>query len=105
MANRRDYNRYEIFENDDGTIDQLPFVNIPENPSDKYETWNEGQSRLDKLATRYYGNPFFDFLILYANPQFIDQFDIPDGTVIRIPFPLDKARTDYENALKKIRNR
>ena len=102
---RRDYDRYEIYRNDDGTIDQMPFVNIPVNPSDKFESWINGRSRLDKIAKRLYGNEFFDFLILMANPQYISEFDIPDDTVIRIPFPLEKARTDYENGLKKIRSR
>ena len=102
---RRDYDRYEIYRTDDSTVDQLPFVNIPVNSSDKYEKWIDGRSRLDRIANRFYGNPFFDFLIQYANPQFITEYDIPDGTVIRIPFPLEKAKTDYENGLKKIRSR
>ena len=102
---RQDYDRYEIYRNENGTIDQIPFVTIPVNQSDKYETWNLGRSRLDKLAKRYYGNEFFDFLILYGNPDYTSEFDIEDGDLIRIPFPLEKARTDYENGLKRIRNR
>jgi len=101
---KRDYDRYELYRNTDATIDQLPFVQLPVNPSDKYEKWNIDTSRLDKLAQRYYDNPFFDFLILYGNPEYISEFDIPDQTVIRIPFPLNKARTDYENGLRRIRN-
>lgn len=101
----RDYDRYELVRTDDGTLDQLPFVPIAESPTDKFEEWIEGRSRLDKIAQRYYGNPFFDWLILYANPSYISEFDIPDGTVIRIPFPLDDARTAYENKLTQLRNR
>lgn len=101
----RDYNRYEIYRNEDGTTDQLPFVKLPQNPSDKYEVYELGKTRFEKLAAKYYGNVFFDFLILYGNPEYISEFDIEDGTVIRIPFPLEKARTDYEDGLKEIRNR
>ena len=64
-----DYNRYEIFRNEDGTTDQLPFVPIPVNPSDKHEKFQLGFTRFDKLAIKYYGNVFFDFLITFANPQ------------------------------------
>jgi hypothetical protein len=99
----RDYNRYELVENNDGSLDQMPFVPISTSPTDKYEEWVVGRSRMDKLAQRYYGNPFFDWLILYANPQYISEFDIPDGTTIRIPFPLDSARKKYEDKLKQIR--
>lgn len=101
---KRDYDRYEILKNNDGSIDNMPFVEIPINNTDKYDEWFEGRSRMDRIANRFYANPFYDFLILYANPQFLTPEDIPDGTVIRIPFPLAKARKDYEDGLKKIRN-
>ena len=100
---QRDYNRYAILINSNGTTDLMPFVNLPLNPSDKYETWNTEYSRLDKLSQKYYGNPFYDFLILYANSQFMSEFDIPDGQLIRIPFPLAKVKSDYENALTAFR--
>ena len=96
---QNDYDRYSILKNNDGTVDLSPFVNLPVNSSDKYETWNTTYSRLDKLSSKYYGNPFFDFLILYANPQYVSEFDIKEDDLIRIPFPLQKAKTDYENAL------
>jgi len=101
---QQDYNRYAILKNDDGTINSMPFIQIPERSSDKYEYWNTTFSRMDKLAQKYYGNPFYDFLILYANPTFMSEFDIPDGTLIRIPFPLAQARSDYETKLSQIVN-
>lgn len=101
---RTDYDRYELVKNSDGTIDSLPFIKIPKNNTDKYEEWIVGRSRLDKISQRFYNNPFFDWLILYANPEYISEFDIPDGVVIRIPFPLEKVIIDYENELKKIRS-
>lgn len=101
---QRDYDRYELVRRADGTVAFPPFVKIPENGSDKYDNWNIGDSRLDKWSTRYYGNPFYDFLILYANPEYISEFDIPDDAYIRIPFPLDFARRAYEEGLQKIKN-
>jgi hypothetical protein len=100
---KRDYNRYAQLIKSDGTTDLMPFVNLPFNPSDKYETWNTQYSRLDKLSQKYYGNPFYDFLILYANPSFVSEWDIPDGYLIRVPFPLQKVKADYENALTTFR--
>ena len=101
---KQDYNRYSILQNDDGTTDPMPFVSIPERPSDKYEYWNTGFSRMDKLANKYYGNPFYDFLIMYANPKHISEFDIPDGALIRIPFPLGQVKSEYEAKLERIKN-
>ena len=101
---RIDYDRYELYRNNDNTINQLPFVSIPISRSDKYEPWRY-DSRMEKLATRFYDNPFFDFLIMYANPEYISEFDIPEGTIIRIPFPLDNAKFEYERGLKLIKDR
>lgn len=99
------YNRYSILKNGNGTTDAMPFVKLPLNPSDKFEYWNTNFSRLDKLSQKYYGNPFYDFLILYANPQYINEFDIPDGALIRILFPLSKVRSDYEALLTAYKKR
>lgn len=99
-----DYDRYAILKNTDGTISPMPFVDLPVNASDKYEYWNTEYSRLDKLSNKFYGNPFYDFLILYANKIYLNEFDIPDGALLRIPFPLVKAKADYEAALKRFKN-
>ena len=95
----QDYDRYSILKNDDGTTDVMPFIQLPTNQSDKFEYWNTEFSRLDKLSQKYYGNPFYDFLILYANNTYASEFDIPDNALIRIPFPLSQAKADYEAAL------
>ncbi len=92
-----DYNRYAQLKNDDGSYNIMPFVKLPVNETDKYEYWSANTSRLDKLSFKYYGNPFYDFLILYANSQYVSEFDIPDGEIIRIPFPLSLAISQYES--------
>ena len=99
---QRDYDRYTILGNNNGSNEMMPFVSLPVNQSDKYETWNTERSRLDKLSQKYYGNPFYDFLILYAS-GYMSEFDIPDGELIRIPFPLAKVKSDYESALTAYR--
>lgn len=96
---RKDYNRYSLLKRSDGSIEQPPFVKIPKNVSDKYINWVDGKSRLDRVSMKYYGNPFYDFLILYANPKYISEFDIGDGDLIRIPFPLSKVLSDYEETI------
>jgi len=103
MATPRDYDRYELVRNNDGTIDQMPFIPIPNGTSDKYITWNDSKDRMDKLSQRYYGSPFFDWLIMYANPEYISEFDIPNGAIIRVPFPLSTALNDYQAVLSSIR--
>lgn len=101
---QQDYDRYNLLKNPDGTVSNMPFVSIPERSSDKYEYWIEGVSRLDKISRKYYGSPFYDFLILYANPEYASEFEIIDNQLIRIPFPLAQVLSDYESRLEQIKN-
>jgi hypothetical protein len=44
----------------------------------------------------YYLNPYSGWLIMLANPQFGGlEFNIPDLTQIRIPYPLEDAMQRY----------
>lgn len=96
-----DYSRYQNLKKESGYQEQMPLVQISISGSDKYELWKENKSRYDILSLKYYGNPFYDFLIHYANPNYISQFDIPSNELIRIPFPLERAIGEYESSLKK----
>ena len=100
----RDYDRYALVRNTDGTMDQLPFTYLAPNIGDKYVEWIVGRSRMDILSQRYYDSPFFDWLILYANPEWISEFDIPDGATIRIPFPLNRVISEYQDKVAFIQN-
>lgn len=95
----KNFDRYSQLKKSDGTTEMMPFVKLPVNSSDKYIYWNSEYDRLDKISLKYYENPLYDFFILYANPEYISEFDIPDGTLIRIPFPLLKVKADYESIL------
>lgn len=47
-------------------------------------TWVEGD-RIDAVAFDLLGNPDMWWKIMDMNPEVIDPFDIPIGTVIRVP--------------------
>jgi len=96
------YDRYELVRKGDGTLDQLPYVTLPSSAGDKYVEWNTRFSRMDKLSQQYYGTPYMDWVILWANPEFISEFDIPDGTTIRVPFPLNRVISTYQEEIAKI---
>jgi hypothetical protein len=98
-----DWDRYFYYRKN-GQVDQIPFVKIPVTSTDRYEAWEEGVSRLDSISKRFYGSPLYDVVILQANPQYLFEFDIPHGAIIRIPFPLEPVLRVYDESLKKIRN-
>ena len=93
------WNRYTDFLiNGQQTV--VPGVVVPTKTSDKNFIYKVGQSRLDKASQQFYGTPYFGWLILQANPQYTgDEFSIPDGAVLTIPFPLVASLQDYKNSL------
>lgn len=94
------YNRYVDFLNN-GEQTVVPFVNLPQKPSDKLYIYKVGKSRLDKISQEYYDTPFFGWLILQANPQYGGlENTIPDGAMLIIPFPLLTSLQDYKGALE-----
>lgn len=99
MAAYQYNNRYTKFlVNGEHTV--VPFVNVPSKPGDKRHIFKVGKSRMDKISQQYYGAPYFGWLILQANPQFGGlEWNIPDGTVLTIPFPLLISLQDYYAAL------
>jgi hypothetical protein len=93
------YNRYQTFlVNGEQTV--VPYVALPNKPSDKVHIYKVGRSRLDKVSEEYYGAPYFGWLILQANSQFGGlETNIFDGAFLVIPFPLIASLQDYKAAL------
>lgn len=93
--------RYSIFRTN-GNMLPVFGVNIPSSNSDKTFLYKKGNSRLDKISNDYYNNPYSGWLILLANPQFGGlEFNIPDMTVLRVPFPYNSAIGRYITELDK----
>ena len=95
------YDRYEQFR-DNGEVKPMPGIPIAVSSTDKQALYKAGKSRMDILSQEYYGNPYHGWLIMLANPQWGGmEFDIPDTTSIRIPFPFTSAIERYILEVKK----
>jgi hypothetical protein len=89
------FDRYSTFRVN-ANIKPIPGLFLPEANTDKTFVYKLGNTRLDKLSNMYYNNPYSGWLIMLANPEFGGlEFDIPDSSVIRIPFPFDSAVKRY----------
>jgi len=93
--------RYSQFRVNAG-MKPLPGIKIPTSDSDLNYVYKQGVARLDKISNMYYNNAWSGWLIMAANPQFGGlEFNIPDMTAIRIPYPFDNAVSRY---MSEIRN-
>lgn len=93
------YDRYKKFLSN-GTIRHVPFIPIPKRASDKYVNYDKRKHRLDVLSYQYYDDPNYGWLILQANPSVGSlEFNIPQGTRLRIPYPLESVLITYANGV------
>lgn len=72
---------------DDNTLRNMPPIKIKKRNTDKYVMYNKDLTRLDVIAGEIYEDETLGIVILWANPEYFYEFDIPNNTVIRIPFP------------------
>lgn len=97
------YDRYSQFRNGN-SVGLVPFAEIPHNGSDRYEIYRKGQTRLDLLSYQYYDSPDYAWLIMQANPSAgAAEFEIPDATELRIPYPLSAALDGWQKGIEKHR--
>lgn len=93
------YDRYQQFRNDN-QVKVLPFIKIPISDGDIFIGYTS-RTRLDIVSNTYYGSPYYGWLIMQANPEYGGlEFDIPEGSTIRVPFPLISALQSYQQEIK-----
>lgn len=71
-----------------------PLGEIQHRESDLYIPYN-GADRLDSISYRTYNDPQYWWVILAANEYQIE-FDIVEGEILRVPFPLSSALQDMK---------
>ena len=95
------YNRYDEYIRN-GDYIMVTHIKLTNKSTDRTVIYKVGKTRLDKLSQQYYDTPYFGWLILQANPQFGGQeWSIPDGTVLTIPYPLMTSLEEYKSKVDK----
>lgn len=90
------FNFYKPLKSNDSLKD-MPPVKISLRRTDKYITYQKEIMRLDYIAGQIYEDETMWRLILWANPEYFLEFDIPNNTIIRIPFPLNDVLAEVNN--------
>ena len=74
-----------------GDMSNMPPIQISSRPTDRYILYNKDKTRLDVIAADSYSEDEYSKILLWANPQYYCEFDIPNNTLIRVPFPIDSV--------------
>ena len=94
------FNRYDYFL-EDGEFKIVPGIEIPMKSTDKFVQYKKGKTRLDKISQDNYGSPLFGWIIMLANPKLGSvEFEIPDNSLVRVPFPLINSLQDYKKGVE-----
>ena len=98
------YNRYNKVSMN-GVVELLPIFKYIPQMSDREEVWVVNKSRMDLISSKYYDDANYDWIIMGANENIPHiEHEIPDGTVLRIPYPLEIALNQFNNQLTKFQN-
>ena len=93
------YNRYNEFIVS-GDFIMVPSIKLIPKSTDRKIVYKVGKTRLDKLSEQFYSSPYYGWLIMQANSTYGGQeWNIPDGTIITVPFPLMQSLEDYKSKL------
>jgi len=90
------FNFYKPLKANDSLKD-MPPVKISLRKTDKYITYQKEIMRLDFIAGQIYEDETLWRLIMWANPEYFLEFDIPANAIIRIPFPLNDVLAEVNN--------
>lgn len=98
------FNFYSLLKDADKLKD-MPQVQIKKRDTDRSVTYNKQKTRLDVIAGQIYNDETYWRLILWANEQYFMEFDIPDNTVIRVPYPLQDVVNEVSRKIVSKRDR
>ena len=66
---------------------------------DRYKAFRT-DGKISVLSGKWHSG--YDWLILMANPELGNmEFEIPDGSIMRIPYPLNTTLESYSNQIEK----
>lgn len=98
------YNFYSLLKDNDKLRD-MPSIKIEKRSTDKSVTYNKQLNRLDNIAGNIYNDETLWRLILWASEQYFMEFDIPDNTVIRVPWPLQDVLNEVQTKIVEKRDK
>ena len=86
-------------------LGSMPPIEINSRSTDKKIIYNKNKTRLDVIAGDIYEDETMWKAILWANPEYAMEFDIPDDTVIRVPFPKNDVITEIAQKIYDRKNK
>lgn len=97
--------RYRQLITPNRTMQTVPSITISKRNTDKFVIYNSDKMRFDTIAADIYNDDLYSWVILLANPEYPLEFDIPNNSVIRVPFPIGDVVAEYEQKVVTLKNK
>jgi hypothetical protein len=94
-----DFYKYLQQPNSPRTLKDMPPISIKKRNTDKFILYDRGKARLDYIAGQVYNDETLWRVIMWANPEYFVEFDIPPGTSIRVPYPINDVLSEITQQL------
>jgi hypothetical protein len=94
-----DFYKYLQQPNSPRTLKDMPPISIKKRNTDKFILYDRGKARLDYIAGQVYNDETLWRVIMWANPEYFVEFDIPQGTSIRVPYPINDVLSEITQQL------
>ena len=90
------YDFYQYLQNPDNAreLKDMPPISIASRKTDKWIAYDMEKNRLDYIAGQIYQDETLSKVIMWANPEYSIEFDIPRGTILRIPYPINEVLSE-----------
>ena len=85
-------------------LQDMPPISIENRETDRRMIYDKKRVRLDNIAGDVYNDETLWKVILWANPEYFYEYDIPDGTVIRIPLPKEDVLQEITSKINITKN-
>jgi len=76
-----------LFSIKENELNNMPPIQIDRRGTDKYIEYNRNLTRIDRISGNVYEDETLGKIIMWANPEYDYEFNIPNGTILRVPFP------------------
>lgn len=81
-------------------LKDMPPVQISSRKTDRLIVYHREKMRLDYIAGEVYKDETMWRLIMWANPEYFLEFDIPEAAIIRVPYPLNDVLSEVNAFIK-----
>ena len=94
-----DFYKYLQQPNNPRVLKDMPPISIQRRKTDKFIIYDRGKVRLDYIAGQIYNDETLTRFIMWANPEYFIEFDIPSGTVLRVTYPINDVLSEITQQL------